>query len=138
MPRLLLLLLVAITFIGATARASERRDVSMIQLIASPQQYEGANVRLIGFLNLEFEGDALYLHREDYDRAIPSNGIWIELTDSQRRESAKLGGGYVIVEGIFRAGDRGHLGIFSGSIHEVTRVQSWQFRAKKNRGRSVR
>jgi hypothetical protein len=110
----------------------------MIQLIASPRQYEGASIRLIAFLNLEFEGDALYLHREDYDRAIPSNAIWIELSDSQRRESAKLSGGYVLVEGIFHAGDRGHLGMFSGSIHEVTRVQSWQFRTRKNRGRLVR
>jgi hypothetical protein len=37
----------------------------MIQLIANPQAWDGKHVRVIGFLRLEFEGDALYLHRED-------------------------------------------------------------------------
>lgn len=139
MRKLLLPVLLAIAFLGSAASAGEPRNVSMIQLIASPQQYEGVNVRLIAFLNLQFEGDALYLHHEDYDRGIWSNAIGIDLTDSQRSGFVKLSGGYVLVEGIFHAGESGHLGIFAGSIHEVTRVQSWRFKVQRNGvGKSLR
>ena len=45
-------------------------DVSMIQLIANPQVYDNKRVRITGFLHLEFEGDAIYLHREDFSYAL--------------------------------------------------------------------
>lgn len=42
----------------------EPRDVSLVQLIANPGDFHGGLVRVIGFCRLEFEGNALYLHRE--------------------------------------------------------------------------
>ena len=107
-------------------QATELRDVSMIQLIANPQQYDGTPIRLIGFLNLEFEGNALYLHREDFEYSMPTNAIWISLTDQQLISSSKLSGGYVVIEGIFSAERRGHFGMFSGSIEKITRLNTWR------------
>jgi hypothetical protein len=40
-------------------------DVSVVQLIANPQLFDGKKVRFVGFLRREFEGDAFYLHRVD-------------------------------------------------------------------------
>jgi hypothetical protein len=77
-------------------------SVSLIQLIANPERYNGKPVRLIGFLRLEFEGDALYLHREDYERGLP-NGIWVD-------------------EGIFRVG---HLDQFGGKLTTINRIEVW-------------
>lgn len=116
------------------AQAEDLRDVSMIQLIANPHSYEGKRIRLIAFLNLEFEGNALYLHREDFEHAIPNNAIWISLTDRQEQTSGKLSGGYVLVEGVFNAEDRGHFGMFSGSIEKVTRLSAWRNRPKRDIG----
>lgn len=130
MHKFLLTLPTALALISASASATEVRDVSMIQLIANPQQYDGSPIRLIAFLNLEFEGNALYLHREDYEKSNSSNAVWISLTDQQENSSKKLSGGYVLVEGIFRSKGQGHLGMFSGSIERVTRVQSWERRRK--------
>jgi hypothetical protein len=130
MRKILRTFIVALICICTTADASELRDVSMIQLIANPQQYDGTPIRLIAFLNLEFEGNALYLHREDFDKSLPSNAIWISLTDQQARGSKKLSGGYVLVEGIFSARDRGHFGMFSGSLQQINRLQSWERRRK--------
>jgi hypothetical protein len=107
------------------ASAAEPINVSMIQLIADPQRFDGQNIRVIGFMRLEFEGNAVYLHREDYERAVLQNGVWIELTDPQIKTSAKLNNGYVIIEGTFSAKERGHLGIWSGSIQKVSRLGSW-------------
>jgi len=125
MRKILQVLIVALFCIWTTAKSNELSDVSMIQLIANPHQYEGKPIRVTAFLNLEFEGNALYLHREDFDRSIISNAVWISLEDDQLRMSRKLSGGYVLVEGIFTAKDRGHFGLFSGSIQHVTRIQSW-------------
>jgi hypothetical protein len=130
MHKCLLNLAVVLMCICGAARSTELRDVSMVQLIANPQQYDGTAIRLIAFLNLEFEGDALYLHREDFEKSIPLNGIWISLTDQQAHASKKLSGGYVLIEGTFSAKDRGHLGMFSGSVQTITRIQSWERRRK--------
>lgn len=102
----------------------------MIQLIANPQQYDGKPIRVMAFLHLEFEGNALYLHREDFDKSLLSNAVWISLDDQKIRTSKKFSGGYVLVEGIFNAKDQGHLGSFSGSIQQVTRLQSWERKKK--------
>jgi hypothetical protein len=102
------MLFTALALLSAPARSTEIRDVSMIQLIANPDRYDGSPIRLIAFLNLEFEGNALYLHREDYEKSLSSNAIWISLTDQQEKSSRKLSGGYVLVEGTFRANERGH------------------------------
>lgn len=126
MRKILQVLILTLFCIWMTAESNELSDVSMIQLIANPQQYEGKPIRVIAFLNLEFEGNALYLHREDFDRSILSNAVWISLDKEQVCTSRKLSGGYVLVEGIFSAKDRGHFGMFSGSIQHVTRIQGWR------------
>lgn len=116
--------LMYVGLIGGVA-ADQPKDVSMIQLISDPQRFDGKMIRVIGYLHLEFEGNAIYLHREDFDRAIHQNGLWIELTESQLRTSAKLNNGYVIVEGIFSSMEKGHLGIWPGSIQHVNRLGNW-------------
>ncbi|MFB9245123.1 hypothetical protein IV454_22240 [Massilia antarctica] len=130
MHKILQALALTLVFICTTVASSELHDVSMIQLIANPQQFDGKSIRLIAYLNLEFEGNALYLHREDFDKALSSNAVWISLDDNQVRTSKKLSGGYVLVEGIFSAKERGHFGMFSGSVQQVTRIQSWERRRK--------
>jgi hypothetical protein len=130
MHKIFLTLFTALAIFSSSASATEIRNVSMIQLIANPQQYDGLPIRLVAFLNLEFEGTALYLHREDYEKSNASNAIWISLTDRQENSSRRLSGGYVLVEGIFSSQEQGHLGMFSGSIKQITRIQSWERRRK--------
>lgn len=130
MLKISLTLFAALAFLSTSARSAEIRNVSMIQLIATPQKYHGLRVRVTAFLNLEFEGNALYLHREDFEKSLLDNAIWIELTDKQLMAATKLSGGYTLVEGTFSAKERGHFGMFSGSVRQVTRIQSWERQAK--------
>jgi len=100
----------------------------MIQLIANPQAWDGKHVRVIGFLRLEFEGDALYLHREDYAQGITNDGVWIDRPkDLTPAQNEQLNNGYVILEGIFRADRHGHMGLFSGAISDIGRIETWKF-----------
>ncbi|MBQ2319145.1 MAG: hypothetical protein II378_03145, partial [Clostridia bacterium] len=54
------------------------KDVTMIQLIATPEKYDGQLVRVIGVGNLEFEGNCISLSKEDLKYGV-GNSIWIEL-----------------------------------------------------------
>jgi hypothetical protein len=107
------------------ASAGQPTDVSIIQLIADPQRFDGQAIRVVGFLRLEFEGNAVYLHREDFEKSLLQNGIWIELTESQLRSSTKLNNGYVLIEGTFSSSEKGHLGIWPGSLQRVSRLSNW-------------
>lgn len=107
-------------------------DTSLVQLIANPMALDGKLVRVIGFLNLEFEGDAVYLHKEDFEHAISRNAIWVDIPDNIK-DRAKLSGNYVLLEGIFDAKERGHMGMFSGAIQKITRAQVWSTPGKARR-----
>ena len=116
-------------FIGlvafATAASAQPVDVSLISLIATPREFDGKQVRVIGFARLEFEGNAIYLHREDYLQGVTKNGLWLDVEGVRKKSAASANNRYVIVEGVFSMTDKGHLGLWSGSIQKVTRMDPW-------------
>ena len=48
---------------------------SLIQLIATPKKFNNKQVRVAGFLQLEIEGNALYLHQEDAQFVMTANAV---------------------------------------------------------------
>jgi hypothetical protein len=102
---------------------SERVDVSMVQLIANPGEFHGRPVRVIGFCHLEFEGDALYLHREDFEHSIFRNAISLSLPNAPPGEPRGSRDEYVLLEGTFEANIRGHMGAYAGALKDVTRFE---------------
>jgi hypothetical protein len=102
------------------------QDVSLIQLIGQPERFDGKPIRFIGFLRIEFEGNAIYLHREDFDHGISKNGIWIDIpADMTKHQKDEVNMHYVICSGVFRAGDHGHMDMSSGAITSVRRLELW-------------
>lgn len=53
------------------------------ELIARPRDFHGKRVRVLGYAHAEFESSGLYAHREDFEHAMYSNGLWLsaELRD---------------------------------------------------------
>jgi hypothetical protein len=111
-----------VSTMNASPNAQQPTRVSLVQLIANPQEYDGKFVRVIGFVSVEFEGTAVYLHQEDYKYEITQNALWLEL-DSQRNK--KFDQRYVLIEGTFDASHGGHKGLFNGSIKDIKRLQLW-------------
>lgn len=108
-------------------------DVSLVRLIAQPDQYHGRAIRVAGYLHCRFESYALYLSKEDADYLRSKNAIWVTFSDEFRRSwsSAEKPGRYnpedfdcknVVLEGCFNKDEHGHLGATSGGIIDVTRV----------------
>lgn len=100
--------------------------VSLIELIANPRSYHQKRVRVIGFVNLEFEGNAIYLHREDHQQRISANGLWLDLTGSQVVKRGDKIQKYSLIEATFDADQEGHMGAWSGSLKEITRLDPWE------------
>jgi hypothetical protein len=111
-----------------SARLNEYQEVSLISLIANPEKYDKRHVRVIGYLNLEFEGNGLYFHKEDYDRSIEKNGLWVDMS----RDSMHLPGikqcnrNYVLVEATFDSSNNGHMDMWSGSLNNIKRLEIWK------------
>lgn len=127
-----------LTFIsGNTLIAQQNRltEVSFVSLLANPEKYDGKRVRISGFLHVQFEDNAIYLHKDDADHLIGDNALWVDYVEKPSLEpvckdkfsssganARFFDGRYVLIEGKFNMKRRGHLGAFSGTIEEVSRV----------------
>lgn len=112
------LMLIAASVVQAAPALRAPQDVSLIELIANPSRFDGKLVRVTGYLVREFEGDAIYLHRDDYDHAIRRNGLWVTFGKESPDLRCKTLR-YASVQGRFNAKDRGHLGLWSGAIEGI-------------------
>ena len=102
-------------------------NISLISLIANPEKYKGHKVRVIGFLHIEFEGDGLYINKGDYTQGISKNAVWIDISSKHPESSkwSKISDHYVLIEGIFDSEHNGHMGMMSGSLKGVNRLELW-------------
>jgi hypothetical protein len=92
------LLLALISWFAQLSFAAEPLEVSMVQLIANPKDYDGKVVRVVGFMKLEFEGNGIYLHRDDYKNNIFKNGLWIDTNEDIDKKAVELDQKYVLVQ----------------------------------------
>ena len=103
--------------------------MSLINLIGTPDKYHGKYVRVIGVTNIEFEGNAIYLSREQLLNGVTKNALWLSLNykavGKTEEELSKNNGKYALVEGVFKQSDNGHMGLFSGTIENITRFMPW-------------
>ncbi|MEM1141382.1 MAG: hypothetical protein AAGI88_02250 [Pseudomonadota bacterium] len=98
--------------------------VSLLSLIQTPDIYDGQLVRVVALASVEFEKVALWGAQEYLDNFIPKNAVWLSLDDF--KTYLPLNGRTVIVEGTFTSHSNGHLGLFTGTIESVTRIEAWQ------------
>jgi hypothetical protein len=103
-------------------------DVSLIKLISNPEKYDGKTIQVIGYLNLEFEGNAIYLHKEDYENGLTKNGFWVDFSrEIQSRKTLNdYSKRYVIIVGTFKMKDQGHMGLFGGTLENIDRLDIWK------------
>jgi hypothetical protein len=94
--------------------------ISLIQLIAQPEKFAEQRVQVIGLCALKFEGKAIWISRDDLRYSITKNAVWLDIPLNE--ESCKFDQKYVFVEGRFTAKNRGHLGLYSGTIEDISRI----------------
>jgi hypothetical protein len=100
--------------------------VSLVQLIATPEKYDGKAILVVGFLRLEFEGNVLYLHEEDYKHGITKNSVWVVRNVKINERTDALNMHYILLTGTFDAEHKGHMGLSNGSLKNITASTSWR------------
>ena len=96
--------------------------LSMIDLIANPELFDGKKVMVQGYVHFEFEGNAIYLHKEDFLYGISRNSLWLSLSSSKRAdEFSECQDSYALVRGPFKAGIGGHNDLASGELHDIAK-----------------
>jgi len=110
------------------------RDVSIMQLLAEPDDYDETTIRVSGYLHIEFESSALYLIEEHAAYLMNRDSLWVSFSDECKVEVLDANGfsipgeiksvndRYVIVEGVFDANMHGHMNGFSAGIGHIMRV----------------
>jgi hypothetical protein len=96
--------------------------VSLIQLLVDPEAFHGRSVRVAGYYIRGEEESALYLTQEDAKYGIVRNAVWIDLGRGflAEHDVAGLTRKHVMLEGAFSKDRHGHLGLYQGTIENVT------------------
>lgn len=101
---------------------TEPEEVSLVALLAAPERHRGKRVLVTGFVDLEFEGNAVYLHEDDFRHYLTKNGLWLALDGTPfARKEGRLG--YAFVTGTFDPDAHGHMGLFGGTLRDVDRLE---------------
>ena len=133
----LIVAIIALTLFTPSADAQEfgKEDssaslVSMTSLLANPKGYEGDTIKVIGVLQIEFEGDELCSSKEALEHFVTMNCLALRVDPDQigtdRETLAKANGEYVLVEGVFHPEDQGLWPLFSGALQKVHRIVLWE------------
>ena len=115
-----------------TSTALHNCSVSLVRVIANPDQFDGFRVQASGYFHYRFEDCGLYLSKADADHLLGKNAVWVRfgggvrmvtivsLAGRTRVDSLTyFDGKYVTLTGTFDKSDLGHMGAFSGSLKDV-------------------
>jgi hypothetical protein len=105
------------------AEQGSPHSLSVVQLLANPDKYQNQLVMVTGFCRIEFEGNAVYLHQDDYTYGNTKNGLWLSI--NPQKVGVKFEKGHCLVVGRFDAKNQGHMGLFSGSLNNISRLEPW-------------
>lgn len=76
--------------------------VSLVRLLAHPEEFDEKRIMVAGWASIEFEGDALYLHEEDFRRLLFANAVRLSIPENVRTP-IKDQQGYMGMVGTFHA-----------------------------------
>jgi hypothetical protein len=97
---------------------------SVIAVIANPERYDRRQITAVGYVSMSQENCAVFLHEEDFRRAIYSNALWLNLSSADKTKYESFNEKYCLVEGIFRSGAFGFGGFYAGSV-DVTWIGNY-------------
>jgi hypothetical protein len=98
----------------------------MIVILAAPERYNGRPIRTNGFLRLQFEGNALFFHEEDYRQGLTKNALLLDLSTEEEAQFKTLNGRYVLIEGTVWASRAAiESGQWGGILKHITRLEAW-------------
>jgi hypothetical protein len=118
------LVLLALSTSSVAAELGRPMKVSLVQLLATPERFDGKEVQVAGFVQLEFESTVLYLHREDHGAQLLQNSLWLSQDSPEvaaRHDQLNLN--YVELVATFHSKRKGHMGLFPGTLSGIRWIE---------------
>jgi hypothetical protein len=110
---------------ACTNAVDEPEGVSLVQLIANPERFDGKPVQVIGYYHSggsPFHNySALFLHQEDFEQRNIANSVWIS-----EPLNSTIKDGYVLISGIFSQRVVGDLGNWNSGICNIKLLERWE------------
>jgi|HubBroStandDraft_2_1064218.scaffolds.fasta_scaffold121249_2 hypothetical protein len=114
------------TVVPAFGDSRVAAPVSMIRVLANPQEFDGKRVAVVSFLGLHKDGNMHYLHREDEEMALYKNGLTVDFDSPLTPDDmARMNMHYVYLGGVFDARNQGTGLGSSGTIKNAVNVVLW-------------
>lgn len=93
---------------------------SVLSLIANPREFDGKRVQVAGYVVSQMETWGIFHSEADRREGGFKRGIWLETYGTPY---AQLAEAYAVVEGTYDATSCGHLGMWCGTIRDITRLE---------------
>jgi len=120
-------ILVFSLFSSSVFAQNTAQHTNLVQLLATPEKFDGALVTVRGFLVMGDHRDlvahALYLSKDDADNLI-GNSVLVVANDQMRRDEEKIDRMYVVLTGRFRV-VRGADKSYIGALKDIVDCQVW-------------
>src|SRR5437762_12401570 len=101
----MILLSLAVASEAQVSTKAEPLYVSLLQLISTPEKFDGKLVSVIGYLRFELAGNLPFVYRAGEEYGILSNSIRTSLDGRCGKDLELSASNYVNRPGSFRAGD---------------------------------
>lgn len=100
------------------------RNVSLIRLVANPNQFDGHRLRLAGYLDYNGvdRSVGLYVSESDGHNSIISNSIDLHLDSITAK---KFVGHYVILDGTYHAPTGPGAEYLNGFLERISKLRTW-------------
>lgn len=94
--------------------------VAFETLLGTPEKFDGKRVRLTGYYHAEFEGSNFGPRKN----AACRQSVWLggDSTFATPANIKRLNDTFITAEGTFDSGPGGHMGLWPGELHRVTRL----------------
>jgi hypothetical protein len=134
MRKLLLTALIILASGAAGPDTGAIVEVSLIQLLARPLDFDGRRVRVVGYVTVGFEEQAVFLNPQDYENGVLNNSVVLHIsTDDIPFKSNE----YALVEGVFHAETPTyHVRGGPAEFNPVTKIEPWSPSAKSRAARA--
>jgi hypothetical protein len=132
MLRRIFFLLFCLLLVGAPAQLSQERPqpISLVRLLANPQEFDGKIVFVRGFLLVvgaphDLVDYSLYLHREDAENNL-GNSVVVVPNENMIRDREKIDRMYIQLAGTVRTRRvSGQPDSYISSIRDITSYSTW-------------
>lgn len=97
--------------------------VSWFNLLANPERFHGQVVQLVGFTQFEFEGNTVSFSSEHALLGANADALWLDVEGLSVEAGQRCHRQYCLIEAVFDAESRGHLGCCAGTLRNIRRLE---------------